>query len=137
VLVASIMALDRSLKGCSLMLSHRVPKMSPMLPPQVGDQWRWSSSLSCANAHGFTRPIPDTETRPASEKGTPPPPPPAPRHYPGAAPCVLRYTAYRDWLAAMNRRLRLGPPKQTLPQTSGRRMRPMSWPSGVQTVTPL
>src|SRR5919198_803434 len=64
---------------------------------------------------GFTRPIPDTEIRPASEKGTPPPAPPAPRHYPGAAPCVLRYTAYRDWLAAMNRRLRLGAPKQTLP----------------------
>src|SRR5258706_14126304 len=37
----------------------------------------------------------------------------------------------------MNRRLRLGPPKHTLPQTSGRRMRPISLPSGVHTVTPL
>ena len=37
----------------------------------------------------------------------------------------------------MNRRLRLAPPKQTLPQISGRRMRPISWPCGVHTVTPL
>src|SRR4030095_7422910 len=37
----------------------------------------------------------------------------------------------------MNSRLRLGPPKQTLPHTSGRRIRPISLPSGVQTVTPL
>src|SRR6185295_9867257 len=37
----------------------------------------------------------------------------------------------------MNRRLRLGPPKQTLPHTSGRRMRPSSLPSGDHTVTPL
>ena len=32
----------------------------------------------------------------------------------------------------MNRRLRLGPPKQTLPQISDRRMRPISWPDGVR-----
>lgn len=37
----------------------------------------------------------------------------------------------------MNSRLRLGPPKQTLPHTSGSRMRPMSLPSGFQTTTPL
>src|SRR5688572_31346818 len=37
----------------------------------------------------------------------------------------------------MNNRLRLGPPKHTLPHTSGRRMRPSSLPSGVHTVTPL
>jgi hypothetical protein len=37
----------------------------------------------------------------------------------------------------MKRRFRFGPPKQTLPQISGRRMRPMSLPSGVKTVTPL
>ena len=35
------------------------------------------------------------------------------------------------------RRLRLGPPKQTLPQISGIRMRPISLPSGDHTVTPL
>ena len=55
----------------------------------------------------------------------------------GAAPWVPVYTAYSDWLAAMNRRLRFGPPKQTLPQTSGSRMRPISLPCGVHTVTPL
>jgi hypothetical protein len=43
--------------------------------------------------------------------------------YAGPAPCVATYTAYSDWLAAMNSRLRSGPPKQMLPQTSGSRMR--------------
>ena len=63
---------------------------------------------------------------------------PHPIHpHPGAAPCVPVYTAYNDWLAAMNRRLRFGPPKQTLPQTSGRRMRPISLACGDHTVTPL
>src|SRR5205823_3578844 len=42
-----------------------------------------------------------------------------------------------DWLPAMNRRFRFGPPKQTLPQISGIRMRPISLPVGVHTVTPL
>src|SRR6185295_2596939 len=37
----------------------------------------------------------------------------------------------------MNSRLRLGPPKQTLPHTSGMRIRPSSLPSGDHTVTPL
>src|SRR5438477_5536310 len=37
----------------------------------------------------------------------------------------------------MNRRFLLGPPKHRLPQTSGRRMRPISRPSAVQIVTPL
>ena len=65
-------------------------------------------------------------------------PHPTPPHpHPGAAPCVPVYTAYSDWLAAMKRRLRFGPPKQTLPQTSGSRMRPISLPCGDQTVTPL
>jgi hypothetical protein len=49
-----------------------------------------------------------------------------PAVYPGAAPCVPVNTAYSDWLAAMKRRLRLGPPKHTLPQISGSRIRPMS-----------
>ena len=30
--------------------------------------------------------------------------------YAGAAPCVLKWTEYNDWLAAMKRRLRFGPP---------------------------
>src|SRR6476620_8594212 len=37
----------------------------------------------------------------------------------------------------MNNRLRFGPPKHRLPQTSGKRMRPTSLPRGVQIVTPL
>src|SRR5262249_48130804 len=37
----------------------------------------------------------------------------------------------------MNKRFRLGPPKQRFSQTSGRRMRPISFPCGVHTVTPL
>src|ERR1700722_7625778 len=37
----------------------------------------------------------------------------------------------------MNRRLRLGPPKQMLPHTSGRRVGASRVPSGVHTVTPL
>src|SRR6516165_12104776 len=37
----------------------------------------------------------------------------------------------------MKRRLRFGPPKHRFAQTSGRRIRPISLPSGVQTVTPL
>src|SRR5664279_5671539 len=37
----------------------------------------------------------------------------------------------------MNRRLRLGPPKQMLPQTSGSPIPPDSLPAGVHTVTPL
>src|SRR6266540_612474 len=60
----------------------------------------------------------------------------SPRHA-GAAPCVLTYTAYSDWLAAMKRRLRFGPPKHKLPQTSGNRIRPINVPCGVHTVTPL
>src|SRR5438046_10579741 len=42
-----------------------------------------------------------------------------------------------DWLAAMNRRFRFGPPKHKLPHTSGSLMRPISLPSGDQMVTPL
>ena len=56
---------------------------------------------------------------------------------PGAAPCVFTYTAYSDWLAAMNSRLRLGPPNATFAQTSGKRMRPSSVPAAFHTVTPL
>jgi hypothetical protein len=41
--------------------------------------------------------------------------------------------AYNDWLAAIKGRLRLGPPKQTLPQISCIRMRPISLPSGAAT----
>src|SRR5262245_66457713 len=37
----------------------------------------------------------------------------------------------------MNSRLRLGPPKVTLPHISGSRIRPSSLPSGLHTVTPL
>src|SRR5262245_8363495 len=37
----------------------------------------------------------------------------------------------------MNNRLRFGPPKHTLPQISGRRMRPINLPCGFHTVTPL
>src|SRR2546423_15370613 len=37
----------------------------------------------------------------------------------------------------MTSRLRFGPPKHTLPHISGSRMRPMSCPCGVHTVTPL
>src|SRR5882724_7271419 len=37
----------------------------------------------------------------------------------------------------MHRRLRLGPPKQMLPHTSGRRIRPISLPAGDHIVTPL
>src|SRR4029079_5095832 len=55
---------------------------------------------------------------------------------PGPAPWVAVYTAESDWLAAMNRRLRLGPPKQMLPHTSGRRIRPISLPSRVHAVAP-
>src|SRR5947209_14788000 len=37
----------------------------------------------------------------------------------------------------MNRRFRFGPPKHRFAHTSGRRMRPISRPSGDQIVTPL
>jgi hypothetical protein len=60
-----------------------------------------------------------------------------PSPLPGAAPWVPTYTAYKDWLAAINKRLRLGPPKQRLPQISGRRLRAMIVPTGVHIVTPL
>ena len=43
---------------------------------------------------------------------------------------------YNDWLAVMNRRLRLAPPKQTLAQVSGRRIMPMRSPFGAITWTP-
>ena len=56
---------------------------------------------------------------------------------PGAEPCVFTYTAYNDCPAAMNSRLRFGPPKAMFAQTSGRRMRPINLPSGEWTVTPL
>jgi hypothetical protein len=46
---------------------------------------------------------------------------------PGAAPCVPVYKACKDWLAVMKSRLRLGPPKHRLPQTSGKRIRPINW----------
>ena len=52
------------------------------------------------------------------------------------APCVLTYSAYTDWLAAMNRRLRLRPPKQRLAQRSGSAMRPIGLPSGAKIITP-
>src|SRR5215468_6546633 len=42
-----------------------------------------------------------------------------------------------DWLAAMKRRFRFGPPKVRLAHTSGSRIRPSSLPAGLQTVTPL
>jgi hypothetical protein len=37
----------------------------------------------------------------------------------------------------MNSRLRFGPPEADVAADLGRRMRPMSLPSGVHTVTPL
>ena len=52
------------------------------------------------------------------------------------APRVPTYTAYNDWLAAMNRRFRLLPPKQTLAQASGSAIIPMRSPVGVNTWTP-
>ncbi len=58
------------------------------------------------------------------------------RRYPPGAPCASTYSEYTDWLAAMNSRLRFTPPKQTLAQRSGSRMRPISLPSGANTATP-
>ena len=52
------------------------------------------------------------------------------------APRVPTYKAYTDWLAAMNRRFRLLPPKQTLAQASGSTIIPMRSPAGVNTWTP-
>src|SRR5262249_31603523 len=52
------------------------------------------------------------------------------------APIASTYTAYSDWLAAMKRRLRFGPPKQTLAQISGSLIRPMRVPSGAKICTP-
>src|SRR5688500_6797786 len=45
------------------------------------------------------------------------------------APRVLTYTAYSDWLAVMNKRLRFGPPKHTLAHDSGSRIWPIRSPS--------
>ena len=46
------------------------------------------------------------------------------------APCTLTNSAYSEWLAAMNRRLFLAPPKHRLAQRSGRWMWPMALPEG-------
>jgi len=54
-----------------------------------------------------------------------------PRPQPPGAPWVLTYSAYTDWLAAMNRRPRARPPKHRLAQRSGRRIRPISLPEGL------
>ena len=58
------------------------------------------------------------------------------RYYAMCAPRVPTYTAYSDWLAAMNRRFLLLPPKHTLAQTSGSTISPMRSPAGVNTWTP-
>jgi hypothetical protein len=49
------------------------------------------------------------------------------------APRVPTYTAYMDWLAAMNSRFRLVPPKQMLAQISGSTIIPIRSPAGVKT----
>src|ERR1035438_6270190 len=45
--------------------------------------------------------------------------------YETCAPRVPTNTEYRDWLAAMYSRFRLGPPKQRLAQISGSRIMPI------------
>ena len=51
-------------------------------------------------------------------------------------PRVSTQTAYSDWLPAMNGRLRLDPPKQTLAMISRVRITPMRAPSAANTGTP-
>jgi hypothetical protein len=52
------------------------------------------------------------------------------------APRVPTYKEYSDWLAIMNRRFLLLPPKQMLAQVSGSTIMPMRSPAGVNTWTP-
>ena len=51
------------------------------------------------------------------------------------APC-LHVQRIQQWLLAMNRRLRLVPPKHRLAQRSGGRMWPIGLPAGLNTITP-
>jgi hypothetical protein len=55
---------------------------------------------------------------------------------PPGVPRVRTNTAYIEWLAAINRRLRLNPPKQTFAQRSGRSILPMGWPTELKIITP-
>src|SRR5581483_2832436 len=52
------------------------------------------------------------------------------------APLVATYSEYSDWLAAIKSRLRLGPPKQMLAQTSGNWILPSTCPAEERTWTP-
>src|SRR5262249_17917146 len=62
--------------------------------------------------------------------------PPSSDRHPPIAPWSPADGEYSEWLAAINSRLRLMPPKQTLALRSGSEIEPMRLPSGLNTTTP-